>query len=355
MPSVAARYIWFRRGVLLAWLLGTAALVYQVAIFPSLSGKGPNKDVVFFVAEEATLGELADALWEQQAILDRDLWLRFMRLRGASKPLRRGFVPINKALSAQELALRFFELGVTPVIKVNIPEGFTRWDVAERLFRFGITDRQAFVAHSERSTLLERLQVPAHSAEGYLFPATYELGLRAGPERAMERMVAAFRRMTRPLFEQLARARQAGETTLSDHEALILASIVEKEARVAEERPIIAGVFLNRLRDPTFVPHRLQADPTVGYGCLSGSLAPTCREFDGRRITSQMVRDPENAYNTYRIEGLPPGPICNPGIASLRAVVEPAAHDYFYFVATGGGRHTFSHSLDEHNSAIRGE
>jgi UPF0755 protein len=167
-------------------------------------------------------------------------------------------------------------------------------------------------------------------------------------------MVRVFRERTRGLFDAYALEHDGAPFSLTPHQLLTLASIVEKEARVPDERPVIAGVFMNRLTDETFKPKRLQADPTVAYGCLiAGDRIPTCAEYDGRRVTPAMLRDTENPYSTYRRDGLPPGPICNPGLDSLKAAVTPAPHDYFYFVTKGGGRHAFSHSLDEHNQRIR--
>jgi UPF0755 protein len=149
-------------------------------------------------------------------------------------------------------------------------------------------------------------------------------------------------------------ARLRREHRFTAHDVLILASIVEKEARVPEERPVIAGVFLNRLRSETFLPRRrLQADPTAAYGCLADpTCAPSCAGWNGRSITRRMLQDPANPYNTYRREGLPPGPIANPGLPSIRAVLEPERHDYLYFVVKGGGRHHFSETIEEHDRAV---
>src|SRR5262249_20685998 len=132
-------------------------------------------------------------------------------------------------------------------------------------------------------------------------------------------------------------------------EIVTLASIVEKEAAVDDERAIIASVFLNRLRDPTFVPHRLQADPTAAYGCLAQS-PPTSAcvgwlAAGGGRPSAEIEHDEGNLWSTYTHEGLPPSPIANPGDASIAAVLAPAKTKYLYFVAKGGGRHTFSESL----------
>jgi UPF0755 protein len=129
-----------------------------------------------------------------------------------------------------------------------------------------------------------------------------------------------------------------------------LASMVEKEAAKDEERPIIASVFLNRLTDPTFTPKLLQCDPTAAYGCLV-SDAPTCMTFT--KITHDVLQDAKNPYNTYKHEGLPPGPIANPGSKSMEAVLRPATTKYLYFVAKGGGLHTFSETYAEHQKATK--
>jgi UPF0755 protein len=351
----ADRFVWFRRAVFAGWLIGTGFLTFQLIIFPSRPGPGPNKDAPFFIEQDDDLESVARRLHAERAIDDPASWLRFMRLFGAEKTLKRGWVPINRALSAKDLLARILDLGLHPLITVNIPEGFNRFDVATRLSRFGLGERDVFLRLSEDQAVLARFDILAPSAEGYLFPATYQFVLNVEPRRHIERMLIAFRRRTAALFAELAQARARGEATITDHEALILASIVEKEARLADEQPVIAGVFLNRLNDPSFVPHRLQADPTVAYGCLvAKASAPTCSAFDGKRVTAAMVRDKDNPYNTYRSDGLPPGPIANPGLSALAAVVHPQVHDLFYFVATGGGRHGFSRTLDEHNARIRG-
>ena len=188
--------------------------------------------------------------------------------------------------------------------------------------------------------------------EGYLFPETYDLREGMGAARAAKRMLRTFSERAAPRIAE-------GKGELADlgfgpPEVVALASVVEKEAAVAEERALIAGVFLNRLRSDAFRPrHRLQADPTVSYGCRAEpAAAPSCAGFRGR-ITRAMLADRANRYNSYAHPGRPPGPIANPGLASLEAVLAPATHDYLYFVARGGGRHAFSASLDDHNDAVR--
>jgi UPF0755 protein len=130
--------------------------------------------------------------------------------------------------------------------------------------------------------------------------------------------------------------------------------MVEKEAAVDDERPIIASVFFNRLRDPSFTPKLLQCDPTAGYGCLvAPERSPSCATYTGK-VTHDIVSDASNEYNTYKHEGLPPGPIANPGARSIEAVLAPATTHYFYFVARGEGRHTFSETYAAHAAAVHG-
>ena len=191
--------------------------------------------------------------------------------------------------------------------------------------------------------------------EGYLFPDTYDVRLDATPASVLESMVRTWKRRAGPLARAIAQRNAPG--ALDPHAFVTLASIVEREARVADERAVIAGVFLNRMFAPQSadnrVPRRLQADPTVSYGCLAApERSPSCAGFSGR-VTPTMTAARDNPYSTYAFEGLPPGPIANPGVAALRAVLEPGRHDYLYFVAIGGGRHRFSRSLDAHNRAVR--
>ncbi len=240
--------------------------------------------------------------------------------------------------------------------RVVVPEGWTSVHVGRRLAELGICPEGAFLAASRDPELLAEFGIAGPSVEGYLFPATYDLEPGTDPDEVLRVLVREGRRRLSALFER----HEAGFTRLHDElgwgtgEVLTLASIVEKEAIADEERPIIARVYLNRLTDPEFRPvRRLQADPTAGYGCLvAPGLAPSCAGYTGR-ITPAMLRDAKNPYNTYRHPGLPPGPIANPGAASIIAVLEPADVDYLYFVASGGGRHVFSRTYAEHKAAIQ--
>ena len=215
----------------------------------------------------------------------------------------------------------------------------------------------SFLDATNDEDLLEELGLEdVTSAEGFLFPDTYQFIDKMKGERVVTTMVRTFQKRWDALSakQKSAAASLKKEMKWGTKDIVTLASIVEKEAGVASERPIIAGVFFNRLRSRTFLPQaRLQADPTVSFGCIEEEdAAKTCKGFSGK-ISRAMLEDDDNRYNTYRHSGLPPGPIANPGLAALKAVLVPKKHRYFYFVARGGGRHEFSATLNRHNKAVK--
>jgi UPF0755 protein len=245
---------------------------------------------------------------------------------------------------------------------VVVPEGWNRFDIAARLEKLKVAGKHAFLAAATDPALLKELHLdgatdPAlapESAEGFLFPATYELALDTDPRDVVRTLVGAFEKR----WGALAAEHQDGLASLDAslgfkrREVVILASIIEKEAAVDDERPIIASVFLNRLLDPAFKPKRLQSDPTSAYGCFAiGQEVPACQGWSGKP-TPAINKDPKNRYSTYVRNGLPPGPISNPGSRSIEAVMAPAGTKYLYFVAAGNGRHAFSETLDAHNDAV---
>jgi len=342
------------RCVFSAWSVGTAFLIWLMLVYPNQRQSETYKDFPVELAPGTGVDALVDRLAREKVITQPWALRVYFRLMGVESKLRQGYVVLNRGLSVREQLPRLARgFGVSQV-RVLLPEGFTRFDAATRLARFGVATREALLAAGSDPSLLARLGVQADSVEGYLFPAVYSFTQESDPAAVLTRMVRVFRERTQGLFDAYALAHDGAPFSLTPHQLLTLASIVEREARVPDERPVIAGVFMNRLVDESFKPKRLQADPTVAYGCLvAGDTIPTCAQYDGRRITPAMLRDPENPYSTYRHDGLPPGPICSPGLDALKAVLNPAAHDYFYFVTKGGGRHAFSHSLDDHNQRIK--
>lgn len=330
------------------------ALGWLFVVYPDSDGPrdGPE-EVILEVPEGMTLGALADELAATGIIVHKDVWVLYMRLRGLDRHLRQGKVRLRTPMTPEEVARHATtQLGRIQV-RITIPEGFDRFDIANRLEEFGVCSADDFLDATEDSSLLASYGVEANNAEGYLFPDTYEFDDQTKPRRVVERMLANWTRR----YEEMQAEHAESFARVSDwttHDIVTLASIVEKEAAVAGERPRIAGVFRNRLRSKTFLPRkRLQADPTVSYGCIAEpDAAKSCADFEGV-ITRAMLDDPENPYNTYRHGGLPPGPISNPGKAALLSVIEPEDHDYYYFVARGAGRHHFSRTLRQHNNAVR--
>jgi len=220
---------------------------------------------------------------------------------------------------------------------VTVPEGWTTFDIAGELERQGVCSREDFLAAAHDSSLISDLAPGASSLEGFLFPSTYEFTRRATCEQAVKRMVQNFRAVWETL-DTAGGTQQAA--SLTPAQVVTLASLVERETPKAEERPLVAGVFYNRLRlgDP------LQCDPTVQYAMeLAGHPEKNVHAVDLRV---------DSPYNTYKHRGLPPGPIANPGEASLRAALAPATTDYLYFVANDDGGHFFSRTLAEHNRNV---
>lgn len=339
----------------IAWL-GWLFLVYPAGVRARLEG-GARAELTLVVAEGDGIGDVAERLERLGAIDDALLFALYARLLGADGALRRGPIRLRGDMTVRTLLTRIARGFGEASLDILVPEGFDRHEIAARLARWDVCDAEAFLAATEDRALLDELGIPGPTAEGYLFPDTYALVTGSDPRELVRRFVRAFR-------AHVARELEAGEADdpnrarlarlgLGPHEVLVLASIVEQEAVAREEQPIIAGVLVNRLESETFLPRRrLQADPTVSYGCKEQPTLASCLGFDGRRITRAMLEDAGNRYNTYRHAGLPPGPICNPGRDAIRAVLAHARHDYLYFVARGGGRHRFTASLEEHNEGV---
>jgi UPF0755 protein len=218
---------------------------------------------------------------------------------------------------------------------VVIPEGFTMFDIAQAVQDAGLGSSQEFLAVAQSNTeLISDLSPEAKSLEGYLFPNTYEFTRTQSMKDIAASMVKQFRQV----------AEQIGLTASGQgkdvQKTVTMASIIEKETAVPEERSVVASVYYNRLARNI----ALQADPSVIYAeLLNGNYAGTLHHSD---------MSFQSAYNTYTHPGLPPGPIGNPGRSSLEAAMHPAQTDYFYFVSDGNGHHRFSRSLEEHNQNV---
>ena len=323
-----------RRALLALLALGLAAgalgaLGLQRALAPA-AAEGPP--VLFVVAEGAGLRRVAAELEHAGLVRHGRAFELLGRWRGAGDQLRAGEYELRASQTPAEI-LEMLRAGRVKMWEVAIPEGLTAAEIATRVEAAGLAERAAFLAVVSDPDSPTRLGVEGPGLEGYLFPETYHLARGLPAEEVVGALVAQFRSVWEPL------APAAGARGLSMRQAVTLASIVEKETAVPEERPLVAAVFHNRLR----LGMRLETDPTVIYGIAN---------FDGN-LTRAHLEDEANPYNTYRIPGLPPGPIANPGSAALRAVLEPAASDALFFVSKNDGSHVFSRTYEEHGVQVR--
>jgi UPF0755 protein len=258
----------------------------------------------------------------------RESWLARLYLiyRLGDPPLLAGEYRFEGALTVDQ-ALEKLIRGTVMTHPVTVIEGLTLEDTADALVQAGFGEREALLAEMRNPSRIADLDPEAETLEGYLFPDTYSFARGATPARMVDTMVDTFRR------------RFGGDANRL--RALVtLASIIEKEAQLNEERPIIAGVYTNRLTRGI----ALYADPTVIFAKkLEGS-------WDGNLRKADLKMD--SPYNTYRYPGLPPGPICSPGLASLEAARAPAQVPFLYFVSRNDGSHVFAATLSEHNRNV---
>lgn len=291
----------------------------------------PGEPVEVTIPAGATTGAIADSLHAHGVIESPLLFRAAARLLGYDRNLRHGKYELRRrdgCLTALEALSR---PGRTAMM-VTVPEGYTLRQIAALLDDHDICPEPDFLAAARDRNLLDSLGIPGADAEGYLFPDTWEFETGT-PARALVRRMA--RRFREVWDRETARV---ADPPLDERETVILASIVEKEAARAEETRTIAGVFLNRLRRQ--MP--LQSCATVQY------ILPYHREV----LTHADIRTP-SPYNTYLHEGLPPGPVCNPGARALAAALNPEPTEYIFFVARGDGSHIFSRTHREHERARR--
>jgi len=275
---------------------------------------------------------VARKLSDRGVISNRMLLTLWARLWGLDRKLGWGHYRFELPLSGRAVLNRLV-LGKGAFRRVAIPEGLTVKEIAELLEKKGFVKKEQFLAQATKPEVLALLGLGHTGVEGYLFPDTYHLAPADSEADILRTMVSRFRQVFTETME--ARAEELG---LTKHEVVTLASLIEKETSLERERPLISAVFHNRLKRA--MP--LQSDPTVIYGL---------GDFSGN-LTRKHLRT-ETPYNTYLIPGLPPTPICNPSISSLRAALYPASVPYLYFVSKNDGSHFFSVTLEEHNRAVK--
>jgi UPF0755 protein len=318
-------------------------------------GKG-GKPTSITIAEGAIGAKELRAELERAGLLEEPaLFEAYVILTGTRAKVAPGPHVLRPGLSPAELVARLTRSASRPSAKVTIPEGFNRFQIAERLEKLEVASADAFLAATADREGLRQLGVEADTAEGYLFPATYTLLVDSDPMLVASTLVRETKKRLQRLEERKAGRLEELQRRQgwSERDVLTLASIIEKEAADRSEHGNIASVFYNRLEDPSFRPKRmLQSDATAAYGCLvARAQIDTCRDYSGL-VTPAMLRDATNPYNTYKHAGLPPGPIANPSESAILSVLDPPDTPYFFFVAGAAKRHVFSRTLSEHERAI---
>lgn len=283
------------------------------------------------IPEGASAYQVGRLLKERHFISDESIFVNAVRLKFRTRTIRAGNFLLFNVRHIGDLAGQVLKPRVKS-IAITVPEGLNRDQVARFVEVKYPVNRDRFLALMEDKEFIHGLDLDVPDLEGYLFPETYRIMNGSTEEDILTMMV---RQTQQALSEDIVRQGQA--LGLAPTEIITMASIIEGEARVDSERVIISAVYHNRLRRGM----RLQADPTVQFAIPDGP----------RRL---LYRDYEfpSEYNTYLHKGLPPGPVNNPGLASIQAAVTPADVNYLYFVANGLGRHIFTSTLDEHNQTV---
>jgi len=304
-------------------------LVYNIHYSISTEARYPAE---IRVEPGDSLTSVVRKLSEQKIISSGFFFSLWARLRGAEKKLHTGLYRFDSGVTPHEVLDRIVN-GKGVFFTVTIPEGLTIKEIAALLDKMKIADRNRFLAEAANPDLLAALGLQDKGLEGYLFPSTYHFTPSTPEREIILAMAEQFRKISRPLLLQ---GGEAGP--LTPHQILTLASIIEKETGVEAERPLVSAVFHNRLKRQ--MP--LQSDPTVIFGL---------KDFNGN-LTRKDLAD-ASPYNTYRISALPPGPICNPSLSSIRAALHPADVPYLYFVSKNDGTHLFSETIEAHNQAVK--
>ena len=311
-------------------------LAYEFAIYknrpagPANTTGNIKKTVVIHNGQK--FSSTCKMLHESGIILKPEIFKFYARFKGYDKKIKAGEYLLSPAMTPEKI-LSILVGGQVHLYKLTIPEGYNIWQTASAVEKAGLCTKKSFIKSATDISMVHSMEINAETLEGYLFPDTYYFPKEACPEKIISTMVSHFNSIfTSPLREKVKK------TGLTLHQVVTLASIIEKETGAASERAVISSVFHNRLKKRM----RLESDPTVIYGI---------KNFNGNITRKDLVRI--TPYNTYKIKGLPVGPIANPGIEAIKAALYPADTKFFYFVSKKTGLHHFSTNIKEHNRAVR--
>jgi UPF0755 protein len=360
--------------VALAVVIGSVIIVVGIAGFfinralsyPEGRHHGTGKEVEVEIKSGMSFPAVAQLLAEKH-VIDRPTWFRLYAMwEGETTNVKTGKYLI-KDNEPPKSVLKTIVTGIKEVTtKVTLPEGKNMLEFFQLIEKAKIAKASELEAIARDKEFLAHYAITGDSADGYLFPDTYAFRVNEKPRAVLEKLIQRHQEVWQELVSKHPRdtARIKDRLKWTDRDILTMASIVEKEAVEPAERPRIAQVFINRLTKPDFKPRRLETDPTIRYGCLvpekksaacvawnepcaKQNLGPGCD-----RLHRAQLDDKDNPYNTYQHEGLPPGPICNPGKSSIEATLTPDGSDYLFFVAKNEREHVFSKSLEDHQRAV---
>lgn len=337
------RILWIFIGLALVLAASAAAPAWFLGYF-----QRPGLETLPFTVQKGENFAQIGSRLQAAGVIKSERALRwYINFVPPQKPLQRGEFGLHKGMPIPEVVVALTE-GKPLDYKVTIPEGYNMFLVAELLEAKGLAGKAEFLAAAaspELTSMLPTLRpgdkAPA-SIEGYIYPDTYQLQRVYSATEIAKIFVSQFRENYKLVAEEIQSSPTVREFGLSPHQVITFASIVEKETGAGSERPLVASVFVNRLRKRM----RLQTDPTVIYGTWlkTGSWDGNIRRKDLNEKTP---------YNTYQIDGLPPGPIANPSLNSIKAVLNPAASEFFYFVSKNDGTHVFTKDYKDHMNAVR--
>ena len=350
--------------VALAVLVG-GFFAYRIYRYPETRRGGRGDDVAITIKRGMTFPQVTQLLAAQH-VIDHPLYFRIYGMRrGATTAVKPGDYVLRDNLKPREV-LDALVAGVRErSVAVTLPEGKHMLEFFAILDAAGVAKAAELEVLARDPKFLTAHAIAGDTVDGYLFPDTYQFVTPTPPTKVLERLINAHRREwnTAARAHGKALARLKDRLKWSDRDVLVLASIVEKEAVEASERPRIAQVFINRLTSPTFKPKRLETDPTIRYGCLvPAKKSKACQDWLAmcppdkpgcERLHDAQLKDDDNPYNSYRHDGLPPGPIANPGRSSIAAAFDPDGSDYYFFVAKDARHHAFSKTVAEHERAVQ--
>jgi UPF0755 protein len=357
-------------GVVLGTLLLAAGVVVyfvdEALSYPEQRHHGKGIEVEVEVQVGMNFENVAQLL-SQKGVISKPRWFRLYGMhRGVANKVRPGVYILRDDWTPKQVLDKLLEGVEEKEVEVTLPEGKNMLEYIEAIANAGVADRAALEKLARDPSFLKKNGIEGDSIEGYLYPETYHFVIPTKPEKVLERLI----RQHREVWNKVTSGNEKGYKELrekmkwSDRDILVMASIVEKEAVRADERARIAQVFINRLSKSSFRPHLLQTDPTIRYGCeVAQPRSAACTAWVGStawpyRVSDRLHRDQlddvDNVYNSYTHEGLPPGPICNPGVRSIEAVLDPDGSDYLYFVAKEDGTHGhyFAKTAREHERNV---